>query len=224
MGAVIGDLLPVALGVAISPVPIIAVILMLLAPRARAASLGFLLGWVVGIAVVVTLAAVLVDPVEDSDTSEPSTVTAVLLLVLGAAACFLAVRSWRGRPRAGQTPELPKWMAAIDSMTPVKAAGLGALLSGVNPKNLTLCLACGLTIGAGGLNSEETIVAIGVFVVIASSSVAVPVLAYLAAQNRVRQPLDDLRVWLTQNNSTVMAVLLLVIGVTILGKGLAGIL
>ena len=63
-----------------------------------------------------------------------------------------------------------------------------------------------------------------VFVVIASSSVAVPVLAYLAAQNRVRQPLDDPRVWLTQNNSTVMAVLLLVIGVTILGKGLAGLL
>ena len=51
-----------------------------------------------------------------------------------------------------------------------------------------------------------------------------PVLAYLTAQNRVRQPIDDLRVWLTQNNSTVMAVLLLVIGVTILGKGLAGIL
>ena len=62
------------------------------------------------------------------------------------------------------------------------------------------------------------------FVVIASSSVALPVLAYLAAQNRVRRPLDDLRVWLTQNNSTVIAVLLLVIGVTILGKCLAGLI
>ena len=59
---------------------------------------------------------------------------------------------------------------------------------------------------------------------IASSSVALPVLAYLTVQDRVEQPLDDLRVWLTQNNSTVMAVLPLVIGVTILGKGLAGIL
>jgi len=63
-----------------------------------------------------------------------------------------------------------------------------------------------------------------VFVVIGSSSVAVPVLAYLVAQNRVRQPLDDLRVWLTENNSTVISVLLLVIGVTILGKGLAGLI
>jgi hypothetical protein len=40
----------------------------------------------------------------------------------------------------------------------------------------------------------------------------------------VLQPLDDLRVWLTENNSTVMAVLLLVIGVTILGKGIAGLI
>lgn len=224
MGGVIGDLLPTALGVAISPVPIIAVILMLLAPRAKAASVGFLLGWVVGIAVVITVVAVLVDPVEKSDGSGPSMSTSVVLTVLGAVACLLAVRSWRSRPREGQTPELPKWMSAIESMTPVKAAGLGALLSGVNPKNLTLCLAGGLTIGAGGLDSQETVGAIMVFVVIASSSVALPVLAYLAAQNRVRQPLDELRIWLTQNNATVMAVLLLVIGVTILGKGLAGLI
>ena len=35
-------------------------------------------------------------------------------------------------------------------------------------------------------------------------------------------PLDDLRVWLAANNATVMAVLLLVIGVVIFGKGLGG--
>ena len=224
MGGVIGDLLPTALGVAISPVPIIAVILMLLAPRAKAASVGFLCGWVLGITVVITIVAVVVAPADDSEGSGPSTLTSVVLLLLGAVACLLAVRSWRSRPRPGQTPELPKWMSAMDSMTPVKAAGLGALLSGLNPKNLTLSLAAGLTIGAGGLNSEETVIAIVVFVAIASSSVAIPVLAYIAAENRVRQPLDDLRVWLTDNNATVMAVLLLVIGVTILGKGLAGLI
>lgn len=222
MGDVIGELLPTAIGVAISPVPMIAVILMLLAPRAKAASVGFLLGWVVGTAAVVTVAAVLVDPVDDSTASAPSTFSSVLKLLLGAVAVLLGVRNWRSRPRDGQTPELPKWMAAIDTMTPVKATGLGLLLSGVNPKNLTLGLAGGLVIGAGDLNSGETAVAVAVFVVIASSSIAVPVLGYLFAQDRVRQPLDELRVWLTHNNSTVMAVLLLVIGVTILGKGLEG--
>jgi hypothetical protein len=95
MGTVIGDLLPLGLGVAISPVPIIAVILMLLAPRAGAASAGF------------------------------------------------------------------------------------------------------------GL---------------------VPVIGYAVAKQQMRHPLDELKVWLQQNNVTVMAVLLLVIGVALAGKGLGGLL
>ncbi|MGH3502089.1 MAG: hypothetical protein ACRDQA_14575 [Nocardioidaceae bacterium] len=45
MGAVIGDVLPLAIGVAISPIPIIAVILMLLSRQASRTSTGFLLGW-----------------------------------------------------------------------------------------------------------------------------------------------------------------------------------
>ena len=55
MGAVIGEILPLAVGIAISPIPIIAVILMLLSPRAKGASVGFMIGWVVGIIVAVVM-------------------------------------------------------------------------------------------------------------------------------------------------------------------------
>jgi hypothetical protein len=220
VGTVIGDILPVALGVAISPVPIIAVILMLLAPRAKAASVAFLLGWVMGIAVVVSVVTVVVDPVDDSAAADPSTFASIL--VLGVAAVALAVQQWSSRPRAGEEPTLPKWMAAIDTITPAKAAGLGALLSGLNPKNLILCLAGGVTIATGGLSSVETTVAVVIFVVIAAASVTLPVLAYLVATARIQQPLEELRVWLTANNATVMSVLMLVLGVAIFGKGLAG--
>jgi hypothetical protein len=51
MGTAIGNILPLALGVAISPVPIIAVILMLLSPRARTSGPAFLAGWVVRLAI-----------------------------------------------------------------------------------------------------------------------------------------------------------------------------
>ena len=74
MGSVIGDILPMALGVAISPVPIIAVILMLLAPRARAASVAFMLGWVIGVVVVVGAVTFLVQPAGSSDPDDPSLV------------------------------------------------------------------------------------------------------------------------------------------------------
>ena len=222
MGEVIGELLPVALGVAISPVPMIALILMLLAPHAKAASVGFLVGWVAGIAVVVVVVALVVDPVDDSEAGDQPTFVSILKIVLGAAAVLLAVRQWRSRPRAGQEPVMPAWMSAIDSISPGKALGLGALLSGVNPKNLALCLAGGVTIGAGELTSGQTVLAVAVFVVVGSCSVAIPVAGYLVAQQRMQGPLDELREWLTLHNSAVMTVLLLVIGVAILGKGLSG--
>jgi uncharacterized membrane protein YidH (DUF202 family) len=222
MPPVIGDILPLALGVAISPVPIIAVILMLLSPRATGTSLGFLVGWVAGVTVVVTAVTLLVDPVQPDDSSEPSTALTVFKLVLGAAAIGLAVMQWRGRPAKGESGTLPGWMSAIDTMTPVRATALAAALAGVNPKNLTLCLAGAATIGGAGLSGEQTAVAIATFVVIASSTVALPVLGYLVARDRMAGPLDGLRDWLTDNNATVMSVLLLVIGAVILGKGIAG--
>ena len=117
---------------------------------------------------------------------------------------------------------MPGWMSAVDTITTVKAGGLGALLAAVDPKNLTLCLAGGITIGAGGLPADKTAVAITVFVVIASSSIAVPVLGYLVAQERMQRPLEELRTWLTTHNAAVMSVLLLVIGISILGQGVAG--
>ena len=117
---------------------------------------------------------------------------------------------------------MPSWMAAIADFNSTKALGLGLLLSAVNPKNLAMCIAAGAAIGGGAEDTAEAVVAIVVFVVIASASIAVPVLGYLGAQERMRQPLDELRVWLTAHNSAVMTVLLLVLGVAIIGKGIAG--
>lgn len=222
MSEVIGALLPVAFGVAISPVPLIAVILMLLAPHARSASLAFLCGWVVGISTVVVVVTLVVDPVDDSETSDPSTLASILKMVLGVVALLLAARQWTRHPKPGAEPVLPSWMAAVDTMTAPKALGLGALLSGVNPKNLTLCLTGAVTIGSGGLAPGESATAIGVFVVIGSSSVAVPVIGNLLARERMRGPLDELREWLTAHNAAVMSVLLLLIGVSTLGKAITG--
>ena len=222
MAAVIGDLLPLAIGIAISPIPIIAVILMLLSRKATATSTGFLLGWVVGIVLVTVVVLVLVGQAGNTAGGEPSTLSSVLKLVLGAALILLAVRQWQGRPKAGETGAMPKWMDAIESFSFVRALLLGFGLSAINPKNLLLCLAAGTTIGAAHLPTGQIVMAMVVFTLLACSTVAVPVVGYLAARDRMAAPLDRLRAWLTQNNAAVMAVLLLVIGTVLLGKGIAG--
>jgi threonine/homoserine/homoserine lactone efflux protein len=222
MGAVIGDLLPLAIGIAISPIPIIAVILMLLSRRATATSTGFLLGWVVGIVLVTVVVLALVGQAGNTAGGEPSTLSSVLKLVLGAGLILLAVRQWQGRPKEGETAAMPKWMGAIESFSFGRALALGFALSAINPKNLLLCLAAGTTIGAAHLPTGQVVVATVVFTLLAASTVLVPVLGYLAARDRMAAPLDRLRAWLTQNNAAVMAVLLVVIGTVLLGKGIAG--
>lgn len=220
MGPVIGDILPLAIGIAVSPIPIIAAILMLLSPKAKGTSLGFLGGWVLGIAVAVVVFTLLgaIIPASDPDASKP--IAGVVKILLGLGLLLLAWNNWRKRPAPGVEPPLPKWMGAIDSMTAVRGLLLGFVLSAVNPKNLLLAAGAGISVGTGGLNLGEQTIAIVIFVVLAACSVAVPVIAYLIAANKMAPLLDGLRGWLVHNNATVMAVLLLVLGVALIGKGI----
>lgn len=222
MGEVIGDLLPLAVGIAISPIPIIAVILMLLSRQASRTSTGFLIGWVAGIIVATVVVLALVNQIGDAADSGPSTTSSIIKLVLGAALLLMALRQWRSRPAPGEAVAMPKWMSAIDSFTFGKAAGLGFLLSAINPKNLILCMGAGTTVGAAHLSVGEETIALAVFVVLASTTVAIPVIGYLAARQRMAAPLSRLDEWLRHNNATVMAVLLLVIGAVLIGKGISG--
>ncbi|WP_411700825.1 GAP family protein [Conyzicola sp.] len=220
MGPAIGDILPLALGIAVSPIPVIAAILMLLSPKAKGTSLGFLAGWVIGVALATTVFTVVSSliPAEDPDEAKP--VVGVIKIILGAVLLLLAAKQWRSRPAHGETAALPKWMSAIDTMTPAKALVLGFLLSALNPKNLVMAISAGVVIGPAALTTGETVATVAIFVLLAVSTVLVPVLAYLAASDRMRAPLEALRVWLVQNNSTVMSILLLAIGVASIGKGI----
>ena len=220
MNQVLGELLPLAVGVAISPIPIIAIILMLLAPQAGGTSVGFLLGWVVGVVVATTVFTVLAATIGLGESGGPSTAAAWTKIVLGLLLLLLAARQWRRRPAPGADPPLPKWMAAIDSFTFGKASVLGFALAAVNPKNLLMCAAAGASIGAVNLPTGDQVVAVAVFTVIAVSTVTAPVLAYAVAKERMRRPLDELHVWLGAHNAAVMSVLLLVIGVALIGKGI----
>ena len=220
MGSVIGAILPLALGIAISPIPIIAAILMLLSPKARVTSVGFMLGWVIGIVVGATAFTVLssVLPEPDATTSQP--VKGVIQLILGALLLWLALSQWRKRPRPGEEPVMPKWMQAIDTISFPMAFGLGFLLAAVNPKNLLMAASAGTEIGGAGLSGGNIAVVIVVFTLIAGSTVLIPVIGFLVAADRVREPLDALRGFLSKENAVIMAVLLLVIGTSVIGKGI----
>lgn len=214
----IGSVLPSAAGIAISPVPIIAAVLMLLSPRAKGTSVGFLAGWFVGIIVAVVIFTALGTAVSgDGGSDDPHVTRGVVLLLIGILLVLLAVRQFRAR---GAEPRMPAWMAAVDKMTVGRGVVLAFLLAAVNPKNLAMAAAAGVDISALDLDTTEVAVSVLVFGLLAASSVAVPVLTYLASPRAMAGPLTTLKDWLVANNATVMAVLFLVIGVTVIGKGI----
>jgi len=219
----IGEILPSAVGVAISPVPVIAVILMLFTAKAKTNGPAFLLGWVVGLSVAATVVYSLADSADLANDSDASSGVGWGKVVLGLVLFLLAFKQWRGRPAPGEGPTMPRWMEAIDTFTPFKAVGLGFLLSAVNPKNLIITAAAAASIAQSGLASGDAAVVIAVFVLVASVSIAGPVIYRLLGGETARESLDHLRAWLGANNAAVMTVLLVVIGAKILGQGLGGV-
>lgn len=221
MGHVIGDILPFAIGIAISPVPIIAVIMMLFSERARQNGPAFLGGWIAGLAVVGVVVLVVAGSAGASS-GAPATGISWLKVGLGVLLLVLALQQWKKRPAEGEVAPLPAWMSTIDTLQPTRAAALGALLSAVNPKNLTLAVGAGLVIAGAGLDAISATISLIVFVALASISIIVPVAYYLIGGESAKQTMDGWKTWLGANNATVMTVLLLVLGVVLVGKGIGG--
>lgn len=222
VGPAIGQSLPIAVGVMVSPLPIVAVVLMLLSQNARANAFAFVLTWLFAIALLTGVVAFLAGAATGTDEAPPVWVSVVKIL-LGAGLLLLSVRSWRSRPGEGEEPPPPTWMAALDGFTPVKSAGLSAVLADVNPKNLLLVVSGGAAIASAAAGSTSAkVTATIVFAVVASLGVATPLVIYLALGDRAGAVLENLRSWLVHNNAGIMAVLLLVLGAKIVGDGISG--
>lgn len=220
MGQGIGEVLTFGIGVAISPVPIIAVILMLFSAHARANGPAFLAGWMLALAIVASIVYALSDSANAATTTSTSDTISWGKIVLGVLFLLLAARQWRSRPTPESEPEMPKWMAGVDTLAPAKALGLGVLLAGVNPKNLLLTVGAAAGLAQLGISTTDAVVSLIVFVVVASVTIGGPVIYYLVGGEKAKAELDELKGWLAAHNAAVMTVLFLVFGVDLIAKGL----
>ncbi len=223
LGEAIGSFLPSAVAVAISPIPIIAVVVMLGTPRARVTGSAFAVGWIVGLGVATTAVVLVASGLGADDPGDGAARgSGGFQIALGVALLFLALKQWRKRPAPGEEAEMPGWMNSVDHFGAAKAAGLGVVLSAVNPKNLILAMSAGAAIGQAGLSDGEDAIAIAVFVAIGSVTVVGAVLVNLVGGRRAEAALGSVKSFMATHNSVIMAVLLLLIGAKVLGQGIAG--
>lgn len=214
-GSVLATLIPLALVVAISPLSIIPAVLVLQTPRPRPTGLAFLGGWLLGLAALTAVFVVSSDALGALRSSPPAWVS-WLRIVLGLALIGYGIYEWLTRRRH---TESPKWMRTFATLTPARAGLTGLVLVIVRLEVLTMCALAGLAIGGSGLGMAANWITATIFVVVAASTVAIPVLAYAGAGDRLNEPMVRLKDWMERNNAALLAAILLVIGLMVLHNG-----
>ena len=218
VGSVLTELIPLALVVALSPLSIIPAVLVLHTPRPRPTGLAFLAGWLLGLAAL-TAIFVEVSSLLGGLGGKPPGWASWLRVVIGAALIVFGIYRWLTRKRSAH---MPGWMQSVGKFTPVRAFAAAAALTVANPKVLFICAAAGLAIGTAGLGSAHAWTAVVWYVAVAGSTVAIPILAYAVSGDRLDEPLQRLKDWMERQHATLVAVILVVIGLLVLYKGIHG--
>ncbi|EAC8844107.1 GAP family protein [Listeria monocytogenes] len=217
MESAFSAILSPAVGILISPFPIVGLILILLSNKARVNSVFYTVGWIIGNIVIFFIGLFLMSSAVNSSGNQ-SFLVKVVLIVLGILLILLGLHDFTKRPKNGEKATTPKWFEKMSNIKPGGAMIFSFLLSAINPKNMLLSLTAGVSVGSLNLAGGQEITATIVFGLIACCSIYIPTIAFLLAGNRLNKILDNTRNWLIQNNSVIMAVLFLFIGLSVISK------
>jgi len=216
MGEAIGEVLAFGVGIALSPLAIVALVVMLVAPGGARPAWAFAGAWALSLALVATLVLLLADGSDASASGAPATWVSVVKIVVGLLLVLFAVYEWRGRESSEAETDAPGWMRKLDRVKVAGAAGLAGLFV-VKPKNLLLTIGAGVAVAQVGASAAGQASAIGVFVVLGTAGLAIPLAIHVLMPNRGEGMLIELRDWMVRQNETIVTVLSLVIAAKLLG-------
>ncbi|MGQ3675837.1 GAP family protein [Xanthobacter sp. TB0139] len=206
------DVFTHGLGVAISPLVIIALVMILLSPRAKENGIAFLAGWLFGLG---ALGGVIFMIGGLSGMGHRPVIHGALALTFGLLLFALALRSWGHRKDKQETS---RWLSAADHFTPLQAGAAGCFFAAIYPKNLILTAAMASKLAETA--SPQRIEDYGLFIVIGSLTIAGPVVLYLLAGKTIQPRLDRSKDWLVQHSRQILIALLCFFGARLSIRGL----
>ena len=218
----IGSMLPAALAVALSPFPVIGIVLILAGTRGRRNGPLFALGWMAGLAIVSVVVTVVFGGADDPD-STSAAVADWLRVLAGAALVILGVRKWMARPRSGEVEAAPRWMSSLDEISAIRALMFGLVLSGANPKNFVLTASASAAMVETGVHGPDLVIATVAFVLVGSCTVIGAVMVKLFGGEWGVGLLDGVRGFMVAHSTAITVTVMLVLGASVLGDGLAAI-
>jgi hypothetical protein len=212
-------LLALGLLTSVTPWGIVAVIVLLGAKSGPRGAIAFVAGWVTSILLV---GALVIGVYRGTHTNPGESATNAMLavqLALGVLLLLLATRKWKGRVEVDPTGAEPKWLAALDRMRPIVAFGFGMFWV-----NLVFVVDAALAVAGAGLSRTDATLAYLFYAVLATLGVASIIVVYYANRASSEQRLAAMRVWMTRNNTGIVASIFAAIGIVFIARGLIGLL
>ena len=208
--------LPMAIGLMLSPFPVLALLIILMTANARQNSFGFMIGWFLGIMAVALLTFLV--PAIAGGNREPSVASGWIRLTFGVLLLIGAVKQFNKRPGKGETPQIPRLIERLDRVGVGASLFTGFLLSGVNVKNLMFIAGGTLTIiqAPGAISAH--LLAFVIFTLIGTLLLFLILMVYFVLGDKAQQALMTSRKWLTQHVYVVLAALLFFISAILLSQ------
>jgi hypothetical protein len=217
MLSTIADTIPLGIGIAINPIAVVAGILLLASAKARANGIAFMLGWIIGLTLLLAVALYVHQEASQSPDT-PRDFFSYLQIGLGLVLIGAGVRELFFAP--ARDPGPPRWLRLIDQIGVLRAAGLGLFLSVVSLKNIALVIGAATLIGQAGLAVRGIVVAAAIFVIVSTVGILVPLLVRLLGGDGAAARLAAWQQWLVISVNRITAIVMLIFGVVMIGKSL----
>jgi hypothetical protein len=223
MGTVIVSLLPLVVGAALLPAWIVIALFLLRGDGGVRKALAFAAGaMTVRLVQGVLFGYVFGTAADAYGESGSNLITSTLLLVVGLVMLISAVMKWRKEEDPDAPP--PKWMAVLGGLSALKAFGTGALLMAISIKQWVFTLSAIAVIAQAQLSHAGNVLTYLFFAVAAQSLVLAPILVSAVAPTQAARMLDAMQGWLERNSRVIVITVLLIFGVWLLWKGIAGLI
>lgn len=236
MGSLLLQQIPLALGIIMSPLAVVAVVAVLFSDRARINSIAYLIGWFLGIIVSLSVSFAILTALQVHQRTHPPLWVPILHLILGAVllagAWFVYTRSHRRMHAmaeatgpggiAAAAPQLPKMLQSVEHFTPGRSGILGFALFILNPIDMSCAIAAAMNFRLSSAAPSAQWASAVVFALVSASSVAVPVALLLIKKEKATEPLQRIRTWIATNTHLLNVGLLILIAAMQISKGIQG--
>jgi MFS family permease len=217
------QIVTLALGVAASPLPAVAILVALLTRRARLSSVTMLAGWVLGVVFALAIAIAFAGRIQPPGAGLDLWWEGAFSVLLGVGLLMTGILSRRARKRASVPLPPPAWIKSVDNLSPVAGAVVVFLNATTSPKNLALAITAGRVLVSKGTLATQA-PAVVLYVAIASLTIALPVFAYFVGGERSTAVIERWKRSVEDNAAVVMEIMLLVLGFAMTARGIYNLL